>query len=232
MTGKGRARVLVVEDDATVADIVGRYLERDGFTADHVGDGETALARVETHPPDLVLLDLMLPRLSGFEVCRRLKSKQVPVIILTARGEEGDRIMGLELGADDYVVKPFSPRELVARVKSVLRRSYRAGSAADDDLSPVAAAGIELDPRARTANVDGSPVSLTSMEFELLLFFMQHPGKVFRREELLEHVWGYSFGGTPTVTVHVQRLRKKIEQDPERPQRIATVWGAGYRFDA
>ncbi len=232
MNGKARARVLVVEDDATVADIVGRYLERDGFTADHVGDGEAALARVETHPPDLVLLDLMLPRLNGFEVCRRLKPKQLPVIILTARGEEGDRIMGLELGADDYVVKPFSPRELVARVKSVLRRSSRSGSISDDDLSPVLGAGIELDPRARTARVDGSPVSLTSKEFELLLFLMQHPGKVYRREELLEHVWGYSFGGTPTVTVHVQRLRKKIERDSERPERIATVWGAGYRFDA
>ncbi len=156
----------------------------------------------------------------------------VLIIMLTARGEESDRILGLELGADDYIVKPFSPRELVARVKSVLRRVQGLSAAASRAGQEVIRLGeIELDPRARTVSVEGRQVELTVREFELLLFLMRNPSTVFRRDELLEHVWGYTFGGTPTVTVHVQRLRRKIERDPENPARIATVWGVGYRFD-
>jgi DNA-binding response OmpR family regulator len=222
-----RTRVLVVEDDETVADIVRRYMEREEFAVDAVADGESALARIEACEPDLVVLDVMLPKLSGFEVCRRLQARRLPIVMLTARGEESDRIMGLELGADDYVVKPFSPRELVARVRSVLRRAgpRRLGE-------PIATGSIVLDPRSRSVTVDGHAVDLTTREFDLLAFLMQHPGQVFDRAELLEQVWGDTFGSTPTVTVHVQRLRRKIERDPEHPEHVTTVWGSGYRFDS
>jgi DNA-binding response OmpR family regulator len=219
-------RILVVEDDETVSDIVTRYLRRESFSVEAVADGETALARVEEHEPDLIVLDVMLPKLSGLEVCRRLRGRRVPIVMLTARGEESDRIMGLELGADDYVVKPFSPRELVARVRSVLRRTgpKRNGK-------PLTGGPIVVDPRSRTVTVDGDPVELTTREFDLLAFLMEHSGQVFDRNELLEQVWGYSFGSTPTVTVHVQRLRRKVERDPEHPRHVTTVWGSGYRFD-
>jgi DNA-binding response OmpR family regulator len=219
-------RILVVEDDETVSDIVARYLRRESFTVEAVGDGESALERVEEHEPDLIVLDVMLPKLSGLEVCRRLRGRRVPIVMLTARGEESDRIMGLELGADDYVVKPFSPRELVARVRSVLRRT---GPKRNGE--PLAGGPIVVDPRSRTVTLDGDPVDLTTREFDLLAFLMEHPGQVFDRNELLEHVWGYSFGSTPTVTVHVQRLRRKVERDPEHPRHVTTVWGSGYRFD-
>jgi DNA-binding response OmpR family regulator len=221
-----RIRILVVEDDETVADIVTRYMERESFAVDSVGDGETALERVEECEPDLIVLDVMLPKLSGLEVCRRLQRRRVPIVMLTARGEESDRVMGLELGADDYVVKPFSPRELVARVRSVLRRAgpRRHGQ-------PIEVGPIVLDPRSRSVRVDGREVELTAREFDLLAFLMEHPGQVFDRSELLEQVWGYTFGSTPTVTVHVQRLRRKIEAEPEHPRYVTTVWGSGYRFD-
>ncbi len=225
-----QTRILVVEDDATVAEVVVRYLEREGYHVERVVDGETALERIETCRPDLVVLDVMLPRLSGFDVCSRLKPSGLPVIMLTARGEESDKVMGLELGADDYIVKPFSPRELVARIRTVLRRSHRM-RAGPDVPARIRGGDLEIDPRSRSLLRGGEAVSLTAREFDLLLFLMQNQGRVFRREELLEHVWGYTFGGTPTVTVHVQRLRRKIERDPERPVHIATVWGAGYRFD-
>jgi DNA-binding response OmpR family regulator len=221
-----RARILVVEDDETVSDIVTRYLERESFDVEAVGDGQRALELVDAKEPDLIVLDVMLPKLSGFEVCRRLRSRRLPIVMLTARGEESDRIMGLELGADDYVVKPFSPRELVARVRTVLRRS---GPRRNGD--PIAIGPIELDPGSRAVTVDGRAVDLTTREFDLLAFLMEHPGQVFDRNELLEQVWGYTFGSTPTVTVHVQRLRRKIERDPERPRHVTTVWGSGYRFD-
>jgi DNA-binding response OmpR family regulator len=221
-----RTRILVVEDDETVSDIVTRYLERDSFAVESVTDGESALARVEAHQPDLIILDVMLPNMSGLEVCRRLQSRRLPMVMLTARGEESDRIAGLELGADDYVVKPFSPRELVARVRSVLRRT---GPRRDGE--PIEVDAILLDPRSRTVTVAGRPVDLTTLEFDLLAFLMEHPGQVFDRSELLEQVWGYTFGSTPTVTVHVQRLRRKIESDPASPRHITTVWGSGYRFD-
>ncbi len=224
-------RVLVVEDDRTVAEVVTRYLEREGFTVESVADGHDALERAEAHLPDLVVLDIMLPGLDGLEVCRRLRSRApIPVVMLTARGSEEDRVLGLELGADDYVSKPFSPRELTARVKAVLRR---AGSALGelDRAETVEYDGLQLDLGAREARVHGELATLTAREFELLAFLAGRPRQVFRRDELLEHVWGYTYGDTSTVTVHIRRLREKIEDDPSAPRRITTVWGVGYRFD-
>jgi DNA-binding response OmpR family regulator len=228
---KRHPRILVVEDDPTVAEVVARYLERDGFEVETVEDGITALEMSAASPPDLMILDLMLPGLDGLEIFRRLRSfAPLPVIMLTARGDENDRVMGLELGADDYVGKPFSPRELTARVKSVLRRAEGGSSLSPGEGQVLAASDLVVDPSSRDVRVAGQPVSLTVREFELLVFLMQHPHKVFRREELLDHVWGYTFGDTSTVTVHVRRLREKIEEDPSAPSRIQTVWGVGYRF--
>jgi DNA-binding response OmpR family regulator len=225
-----RGRILIVDDDATVSEILSRYLARDGYEVESVGDGATAVERVLAAPPDLIVLDLMLPGLSGLDVCRRVRDRgSVPIIMLTARGEESERVFGLKLGADDYVVKPFSPRELTARVDSVLRRS---GSNEADDAGPhVAVVGdLEVDLSARTVSVRGRPASLTGREFDLLAFFVRHPGRVFTRQELLERVWGYRFGDTATVTVHVRRLRAKVERDPAAPDHLETVWGVGYRF--
>jgi DNA-binding response OmpR family regulator len=230
---KRHPRVLLVEDDPMVAEVVARYLERDGFDVETVVDGNAAIDSVTDAAPDLMILDLMLPGLDGLEVFRRVRSfAPVPVIMLTARGDEHDRVMGLELGADDYVGKPFSPRELTARVKSVLRRAEGPLLAtAAGGAKVLSASGIEVDVAARDVRVDGQLAPLTAREFDLLLFLMQHPHQVFRREELLEHVWGYTFGDTSTVTVHVRRLREKIESDPGSPARIQTVWGVGYRFE-
>jgi len=224
-------RVLVVEDDRTVAEVVTRYLEREGFVVESVGDGNEALARADAQLPDLVVLDIMLPGLDGLEVCRRLRSRApIPVVMLTARGSEEDRVLGLELGADDYVSKPFSPRELTARVKAVLRR---AGSPLGEveSAGTVEYDGLQIDFGAREARVRGELATLTAREFELLAFLARRPRQVFRRDELLEHVWGYTYGDTSTVTVHIRRLREKIEDDPSTPRRITTVWGVGYRFD-
>jgi two-component system response regulator ResD len=222
------SRVLVVDDDPTVAEVVTRYLERDGHAVETVADGRAALDSALASPPDLVVLDLMLPGLDGLEVCRQLRAlAPVPVIMLTARGDENDRVLGLDLGADDYVTKPFSPRELTARVRSVLRRS---------EAEPVVAGGVlqaaelVVDPAARTADLRGTRLVLTQREFEMLAFLMRHPNRAFRREELLAEVWGYTYGDTSTVTVHVRRLREKIEADPSTPRFIETVWGVGYRF--
>ena len=225
-------RVLVVEDDRTVAEVVTRYLEREGFVVESVGDGNEALARADAHLPDIVVLDIMLPGLDGLEVCRRLRSRApIPVVMLTARGSEEDRVLGLDLGADDYVSKPFSPRELTARVKAVLRR---AGSPLGevDSAETVEYDGLQIDFGAREARVRGDLATLTAREFELLAFLVRRPRQVFRRDELLEHVWGYTYGDTSTVTVHIRRLREKIEDDPSTPRRITTVWGVGYRFDS
>jgi DNA-binding response OmpR family regulator len=226
------AKVLVIEDDLTVAEVVSRYLEGEGFSVESVHDGPSGLDRALQGAPDLVLLDLMLPGLDGVEICRRLRAaRAVPIIVLTARGQESDRVRGLELGADDYVVKPFSPRELMARVKSVLRRARQ--PATETEGQPVLeAGGIIADVSARTVTVRGEPVALTVREFDLLSFLMRHPRHVFRRGELLERVWGYSFGDLSTVTVHIRRLREKIERDPSEPERIQTVWGVGYRFES
>jgi DNA-binding response OmpR family regulator len=225
-------RILVADDDPTVAEVVVRYLEREGFRVEAVADGEVALDRALVDPPDLLVLDLMLPGLDGLEVCRQLRAlAPVPVIMLTARGDENDRVIGLELGADDYVAKPFSAKELTARVKAVLRRAR--GPLAPAPSEPVLRAGdLEVDVSARQAHRDGVLLPLTSREFELLAFLMRHRGQAFRREELLHEVWGYTYGDTSTVTVHVRRLREKVEHDPSNPTRIATVWGVGYRFES
>jgi len=222
--------VLVVDDDVMVRDVVGRYLGRAGYHVTVAGDGAEALRAVEVTPPDLVILDLMLPGLPGLEVCRRLRAASpVPVVMLTALGEEEDRIAGLELGADDYITKPFSPRELVLRVASVLRRARSAQPVTQ--LPPVTDDGLMVDVAARRAVLDGQELGLTVREFDLLAFLIRHPGQAFTRSELLDQVWGWTFGDHSTVTVHVRRLREKVEADPTAPQRIATVWGVGYRYD-
>jgi DNA-binding response OmpR family regulator len=225
------ARVLVVEDDATVREVVERYLEREGIVVDAVGDGLLALEHAESCWPDLVVLDLMLPGLDGLEVCRRLRARApVPVIMLTARGDEDDRVVGLELGADDYIAKPFSPRELTLRVQAVLRRA--AGSLRQSQhTTRIVVADLDIDVPSREVFRDECLVSLTAREFDLLVHFASHPRQVFRREELLEQVWGFTYGDTATVTVHVRRLREKIEADPAAPEHLATVWGVGYRWD-
>ncbi|HEX7661304.1 MAG TPA: response regulator transcription factor [Pseudonocardiaceae bacterium] len=229
--------VLVVDDDRTVRDVVRRYLEHAGYRVAVAGDGEQALRIAAEAAPDLVVLDLMLPGIDGLEVCRRLRANgPVPVVMLTALGEEEDRIAGLRLGADDYVTKPFSPRELVLRVASVLRRVQgeplggdRGGSAGRS--APLVDGDLRLDVDARRATLADRPLALTVREFDLLAFLIAHPGTAFTRAELLERVWGWDFGDQSTVTVHVRRLREKIEPDPARPVRIATVWGVGYRYD-
>ena len=223
-------RVLVVDDDSALAEVVARYLEREGFHVDLATDGATGLAFALETLPDLVVLDLMLPVLDGLEVCRRLRqAAPIPVVMLTARGEEDDRIAGLELGADDYVTKPFSPRELTARVKAVLRRAK--GGISDNGVQVLRGGGVEVDLVAHEVERDGQPVALTSKEFDLLVHFLANPRRAFRREELLESVWGWTFGDTATVTVHVRRLREKLEDDPSDPRHLVTVRGTGYRFE-
>jgi DNA-binding response OmpR family regulator len=224
--------VLVVDDDATVSDVVRRYLERADFEVTLAADGPSALAAAGSRRPDLVVLDLMLPGMDGLEVCRRLRERDpdVPVVMLTALGEESDRVVGLSQGADDYVTKPFSPRELVLRVQSVLRRASRAAEpAAAETLTD---GDLLVDVARRVARLRGQPLALTVREFDLLTFLMRHPGRAFRRGELLEAVWGWTFGDQSTVTVHMRRLREKIEDDPAAPTRIVTVWGVGYRYEA
>ncbi|MGH3789043.1 MAG: response regulator transcription factor [Pseudonocardiaceae bacterium] len=222
--------VLVVDDDVLVRDVVGRYLGRAGYQVTVAGDGEEALRAAQARPPDLVVLDLMLPGLPGLEVCRRLRAAgPVPVVMLTALGEEEDRILGLEMGADDYITKPFSPRELVLRVGSVLRRDRSPQPVTQ--VPPITDDGLMVDVAARQAVLHGQELALTVREFDLLAFLIRHPGRAFARSELLEQVWGWTFGDQSTVTVHVRRLREKVEADPTAPTRIATVWGVGYRYD-
>src|SRR6266545_2987750 len=217
--------VLVVDDEPIVRDVVVRYLQRDGFDTLEAADGETARELIETASPQLVVL---LPGTDGLTLCRWIRSRgELPVIMLTARGEEADRIVGLELGADDYVTKPFSPRELAVRVRTVLRRTASAPAAAErlvfDDLV--------VDARAREVEVEGRPLRLTAKEFDLLFFLASNPREVFSRDQLMDRVWGYAAAlDTGTVTVHIQRLRSKIERDPKSPRRLETVWGVGYRF--
>jgi DNA-binding response OmpR family regulator len=226
-------RILVVDDDVNVSEVVERYLRREGFEVETVADGRLAVDRALAEPPDLVVLDLMLPGLDGLEVCRRLRAlAPVPVIMLTARGDESDRVIGLELGADDYVAKPFSPKELVARIRAVLRRA-RGPLAPPPSTGPLVFddGDLRVDVAARQARLGGEIVPLTAREFELLVFLMRHPRQAFRREDLLQHVWGTRYGDTSTITVHVRRLREKVEPDPANPTRIATVWGVGYRWE-
>jgi DNA-binding response OmpR family regulator len=221
-------RVLVVDDERTIREIVVSYLEREGFKTLEAADGNRARELIERDPPDLVVLDLMLPGTDGLELCRWIRSRsRLPVIMLTARGEESDRIVGLELGADDYVTKPFSPRELAARVRTVLRRA-EPDAAADERLSYD---GFVIDSGTREVTRGNEPLRLTAREFDLLWFLASHPRRVFSREHLMRRVWGYSAAlDTGTVTVHMRRLREKIEADPSHPRYLETVWGVGYRF--
>jgi two-component system, OmpR family, phosphate regulon response regulator PhoB len=221
-------QVLVVDDEPTIREIVVRYLERDGFATLEAADGDRARELVERESPDLVVLDLMLPGTDGLELCRWIRSRSsLPVIMLTARGEESDRIVGLELGADDYVTKPFSPRELAARVRTVLRRA-ELELVTDERLT---FDGLVIDSSSREVTRAGEPLRLTAREFDLLWFMASHPRRVFAREQLMRRVWGYSAAvDTGTVTVHMRRLREKLEEDPSRPRHLETVWGVGYRF--
>ena len=222
--------MLVVDDEPIVRDVLTRYLVRGGFDVDEAGDGEAALAAFRSTPPDLVVLDLMLPRMDGIEVFTRIRERSdTPVIMLTARGQDADRIVGLEIGADDYVTKPFSPREVLARVRSVLRR---AGVPAEPRDPVLRIGGLRIDPRAREVRRRGRVLPLTPKEFDLLHFLAANAGTAFSRLELLDELWDFAFDGDPsTVTVHVRRLRAKIEDDPSRPCHLVTVWGVGYRFD-
>jgi DNA-binding response OmpR family regulator len=227
------ARVLVVDDDLTIAEVVGDYLRDAGLETRHAADGQSALSLAQEWPPDLVVLDLMLPGIDGLEVCRRLRATQrqqsLPVIMLTALGGEADRVLGLETGADDYVTKPFSPRELALRVQAVLRRAAAADAV---PLESFRAGRFEVDLAARWIRRDGRDLALTVREFDLLAFFLSHPGRAFTRAELLEQVWGWSYGDLSTVTVCVRRIREKAEDDPTSPAHLRTVWGVGYRWEA
>jgi DNA-binding response OmpR family regulator len=223
------SHVLVVDDDATVREVVLSYLRAEGYDVSEAADGESALSMVGHERPDLVVLDVMLPGVDGLEVIRRIRSGgDLPVIMLTALGSEEDRVVGLERGADDYLTKPFSPRELVLRIGSVLRR---AGESTSPDMEVLEDGGLRIDGPRRQVTLDGVPLSLTMREFDLLRFFVGHPGVAFTRVELLEKVWGWSFGDQSTVTVHVRRLREKVEKNPTSPSRLQTVWGVGYRWE-
>jgi DNA-binding response OmpR family regulator len=225
--------ILVVDDEDVVRDVVVRYLEHEGMQTVQAADGEEARRIIELDPPDLVILDVMLPKVNGLDLCGWIRDRsEIPVILLTARGEESDRITGLELGADDYVVKPFSPRELVIRVKAILRRT---GSRQPRRPEVLEVAGLTLDGQSRQVHRAGSEITLTATEFDLLFCLASHPHTVFSREQLMAQVWRYEAAldaGTSTVTVHVRRLREKIEEDPSNPRIIVTIWGVGYRFEA
>jgi DNA-binding response OmpR family regulator len=224
-------RVLIVEDEPIVADVVQRFLRHDGYQTLIVNDGRVALTEFDRFMPDIVLLDLMLPGTDGLDVCRRVRSiSDKPIIMLTARGEEADRLVGLGLGADDYVTKPFSPKELVARIRAVLRR-YRASPNSDSDLLRLG--DLRINQRTRQVERDGVELLLTAREFDLLAYLARNPGQVFTRDQLMNAVWDYDFPGDEgTVTVHIRRLREKIEVDPSRPRHIKTIWGVGYKLDA
>jgi DNA-binding response OmpR family regulator len=222
--------VLVVEDEASLASTLSYNFRKNGFNVISAADGVEGLQAARRENPDLVVLDLMLPKMDGLEVCRRLRaSSDVPILMLTAKGEEFDRVVGLEMGADDYLTKPFSMRELLARVRALLRRS--SGRAEAEDASRISAGPLELDLRGRTVKREGSEVVLKPKEFDLLFYLAKHAGQVFTREQLLEHVWGYEFfGGSRTVDVHMRWLREKIERNPGQPQYLMTVRGVGYKF--
>ena len=227
-TGAADRHVLIVEDDSTVAEVATPYLRAAGLLVSHVEDGFAALATIERSSPDVVILDRMLPGIDGVEVCRRIKQRStMPIIMLTALGSEDDRIDGLTAGADDYLAKPFSPRELVLRVQSILRRSITPFT----PESVIEFGSFRLDPNARVASQDGVELALTGREFDLLEFFVKRPNQAFSRSELLSAVWGWTVGDLSTVTVHVRRLREKIERQLSAPEHVVTVWGVGYRFE-
>jgi DNA-binding response OmpR family regulator len=230
-----KQRILVVDDEPNIREVVELYLRREGFEVEVTPDGAAALAAIEREIPDLIVLDLMLPAVDGLRITRILRQSDydVPIIMLTAKGDEADRITGLEYGADDYVTKPFSPKELVARVKAVLRRAG-AKPLVDPQAQPLTRGQVTINPATRQVwTGDGQEVVLTAKEFDLLWFMMNHPNQVFTRDQLLDSVWGYDFfGDASTVTVHVRRLREKVEQDATKPEHIVTVWGVGYKFAA
>ena len=231
VTTTNERRVLVVEDELMVAEVVERYLRRDGYLVRVVHDGHSALSESERFAPDLIVLDVMLPGIDGIEVCRRLRERSaMPVIMLTARGEEVDKLVGLGIGADDYVTKPFSPRELVARVAAVLRRSdVRSGV----DGDAIRVDDLRINGRTRTVEDGRGAIQLTAREFDLFFHLARHPGQVFTRDQLMNAVWDYAYAGdTNTVTVHMRRLRSKVERDPSRPRHLKTVWGVGYKFES
>lgn len=228
-------RILVVDDDEDIARLVQLHLSDLGFVVDLAFDGRGGLEKAHARPPDLIVLDLMLPEIDGLEVCRRLREggPYVPLLMLTAKSTELDRVLGLEMGADDYLTKPFSIGELVARVKAIFRRveAIECASRADDEGERVSIGGLEIDAGKRTVTLDGRPVSLTAREFDLLAHFARHPGRVYSRAQLLDSVWGYGHDGYEhTVNSHINRLRSKIEEDPAQPRFILTVWGVGYKF--
>jgi DNA-binding response OmpR family regulator len=223
------AQVLVVDDDVTVREVVVSYLRAAGHAVVEAADGGEALRAMRSEPADLLVLDLMMPGIDGLEVCRRLRTtSDVPIIMLTALGAEVDRVVGLESGADDYVTKPFSPRELVLRVEALLRR---VGEKARPETGSVTDGDLVVDSGRHEVSLDGGRVALTSREFDLLRFLVSNPGVAYSRDQLLQQVWGWSFGDQSTVTVHVRRLREKVERDPRRPSRLVTVWGVGYRWE-
>jgi DNA-binding response OmpR family regulator len=230
--------ILVVEDEPSIAEVVGLYLQRAGFQVRTAADGKIAMTTLENEIPDLVILDLMLPEIDGLSLTRWLRERSdVPIIMLTARREEIDRIAGLEMGADDYVVKPFSPQELVSRVRAVMRRIKRASSlqgqqAPASTERPLTYGELVIDAPSRTVTVSGKDIPLTAKEFDMLYLLAQHPKQVYTREQLLDRVWGGAEYIDPgTVTVHIRRVREKIETDPSNPARLLTVWGVGYKFE-
>ena len=230
--------ILVVEDEPSIAEVVGLYLQRAGYQVRTATDGKIAMTALENEIPDLVILDLMLPEIDGLSLTRWLRERSdVPIIMLTARREEIDRIAGLEMGADDYVVKPFSPQELVSRVRAVMRRLKRASSAQDGQAPasterPLTYSEFVIDAPSRTVTVSGKDIPLTAKEFDMLYLLAQHPKQVYTREQLLDRVWGGAEYIDPgTVTVHIRRVREKIEADPSKPVRLVTVWGVGYKFE-
>lgn len=239
------AKIVVADDEQNITDVCRRYLEREGWTVWVASDGEEALRLWEEHHPDLLVLDLMMPKLGGLEVCDRIRQQEdTPIIMLTARGEEADRLLGLTMGADDYLTKPFSPRELVLRIKNILRRTgVQTGKAAaavpsnlsmeEEHGSAIAFDGLEIYPQERRVLIRGAEVDLTMKEFDLLHLLAKYPGKVFSRSQLLNQVWDVAYDGdTTTVTVHIRRLREKIETNPSAPDWIKTVWGIGYKLEA
>lgn len=223
--------ILVVDDEQTIREVVRRYLEREGFKVIEAVDGATALDLLQVNPPDMVVLDLMLPGVDGLTITQHLRNdERIPIIILSAKGELNDRIRGLDLGADDYVTKPFSPQELVSRVRAVFRRTSSSELVMD---TPLVFGDLRLDPKSREVHLQGELIQLTATEFDLLWHLASHPRQVFSRSQLLDRVWGNEYYiDSSTVTVHIRRLREKVEIDPSRPERIVTVWGVGYKFEA
>lgn len=230
---KPQRRILIVDDEASIRDVLARYLRQAGFATFEAADGPQALREARATPPDLLILDLMLPGMDGLDVCRALRQSWAgPVLMLTARGEENDTLDGFGAGADDYVSKPFSPREIVARAQALIRRveATSAPAIALDDT--VIVGDLVIRPTLRTVTHGGAPLDLTAKEFDLLRFLAARPRQVFTRQQLLDHVWGYDYFGDPsTVTVHIRRLREKVERDPADPRLLKTVWGVGYKFE-